>query len=204
MKISILAPSALMVCALAACGGGGGGGDSEAAAPGKETQANADLSKYLGTWERCWDEHGESMLYRVRVLSIEGDTVTVDVDAIDYEVPGCVGHVDIDETVHVKMKLAGGTKTLQAQQREIREPTRGATDRPIDLPERTYEKATISYVGYTLRIGTFEGTLPLPGTTANFLMTLSADGKQAFFASGSRGPDGYGRLHGKFAFNKKP
>lgn len=189
MKSSVLALSVLTMCVLAACGGGGGD-DSSAAAP--VVQADPALTKYVGTWEVCKTWSDGSALLRARVLSVQGDTATVEMDDQEHSVPNCAGTPTLDITVKGTAKMAGGTKTLPAQNRG------GAS-----LPMRTYEKVVYTYTGFTLRKGTLDMTLPVPNTTRNSLIAQGTDGK-VYFALATLDADGYPKLQSATSLTKRP
>jgi hypothetical protein len=189
MKSSVLALSVLTMCVLAACGGGGGD-DSSAAAPA--AQADPALVKYVGTWEVCNTYTNGSSLSRARVLSVQGDTATVEMDVLNYAAASCAGTPSLDVTAKGTAKMAGGTKTLPAQ------------DRGISLSARTYEKVVYTYTGFTLRMGTLQGvTLPMPNTTRNSLIALGADGK-VYFGLATLDADGYPKYQSATSLTKRP
>jgi hypothetical protein len=187
MKSSILALGALTMCVLAACGGGGG--DSSAAVPA--AQADPALTKYVGTWEVCNTYTNGSSLSRARVLSVQGDTATVEMDVLNYAAASCAGSPSLDITATGIAKMAGGTKTLPAQ------------DRGVSLPARTYEKVVYTYTGFTLRMGSLNVTPPTPNTTRNSLIALGTDGK-VYFALATLDADGYPKYQSATALTKRP
>jgi hypothetical protein len=181
MKNSVLALCALTMCVLAACGGGGGdSGSTETAA---QVQADPALAKYVGTWESCdADGDDESQFSRARILSVQGDMATVELDYAFYNVAGCTGAPEFDITGKGTAKLAGGTKVLAG---------------------RTYEKVTLTYTGMTLRAGSLDFAPPMPNATTVALVALGSDGK-FHFGRGSRDADGYPKSESPIALTKRP
>jgi hypothetical protein len=201
MKNSILALGALTVCVLAACGGGGGGGgDSSTTESPAQVPADAALAKYVGTWESCNPDGAGSKRSRVRVLSVQGDTATVEVDGVFYSATGCTGAATFDLTGKGTAKLAGGTKTLEAN--TICENVSGVT-RCTNVPSRTYEKVMLTYTGLTLRAGSLDFSPPAPNATALTMIALGSDGK-FYFGKGSRDADGYPASDSQIALTKRP
>jgi hypothetical protein len=199
MKSSVLALGALTVCVLAACGGGGGDSDAAASESPAQVQANPALAKYVGTWEICQPFNAGSATYRTRVLSVQGDTATVEMDKVDFSAPGCTGTTIFDVTVKGTAKLAGGTKIATGK---TSCETVGNVRR-CTTPSAAYEKVVFTYSGLTLRAGSLDVSLPTPNTTALALIALGADGKVTF-ARGSREADGYPKEQAKFALTKRP
>jgi hypothetical protein len=191
MKSSILALSALTVSVLAACGGGGGG-DSSSTETAAQVQADPALTKYVGTWEACKTYTQGTALFRARVLSVQGDTATVEMDLLDYAGASCAGAPRTDLTVRGTAKMAGGTKVLPA-----RDSGTGIA------PARTFEKVVFTYSGFTLRAGILEYSPPMANTTRNSLIALGADGK-AHFGLATLDADGYPASQSTMALTKRP
>jgi hypothetical protein len=179
MKSFVLALGALTLCVLAACGGGG---DSSSAETAAQVEADPALAKYVGTWESC-DAHGSSsQMSRARILSVQGDTATVELDYTFYSAAGCTGAPEFDLTGKGTAKLAGGSKTVAG---------------------RSYERVVLTYTGMTLRAGSIDFAPPMPNATAAALIALGSDGK-FHFGMGTREADGYPKRESPIALTKRP
>lgn len=197
MKSSVLALGALTVCVLAACGGGGG--DSSSAESAAQVQADPALAKYVGTWESCDPNGAGSQRSRARVLSVQGDTATAELDAAFFDAPACAGAPSFDLTAKGTAKLVGGTKSVVGQPtcQTVSGQTRCTT---LTL---AYDKALLTYTGFTLRAGSLDFAPPMPNATTPALIAVGADGK-FYFGRGSRDTDGYPKQISPIALTKRP